>query len=220
MHTLHTNLIKKLLNRGEILMTRKDFVLMYDESLRHGWVTSKIASVAAKQKEREQEYNRNYYRNHSDKWNRRDRVISGKYRPSNLVEQFKQRHPYSNEYSKDGVLLGEDQWNSQLKLLEDYDKKYNGSASSMASKAEQIERTRSRSARDYGRQKAIDEKKSSIINKINSMIDRAGMTLVLTLRKSGHSKAAKVVDKIVNDYASRLAYPVKRGLNYNGEYYN
>lgn len=126
MHTLRTNLIKKLLNRGEILMTHKEFMLMYDESLRHGWVTSKIASVAAKQKEREKEYNANYYRLHSDKWNRRDRVLSDKYRPSNLVEQFKKRHPYSNEYSKDGILLGEEQWNQQLKLLEDYDKNMTG----------------------------------------------------------------------------------------------
>lgn len=193
---------------------------MYDESLRHGWVTSKIASVAAKQKEREKEYNANYYRLHSDKWNRRDRVLSDKYRPSNLVEQFKKRHPYSNEYSKDGILLGEEQWNQQLKLLEDYDKKYDGSASSMASKAEQIERTRSRTARDYGRRKAVEEKKSPIKNRIDSMLDRVGMTLVNKLRKSGYTKAAEVVNKIVNDYASRLAYPIKRGLNYNGEYYN
>lgn len=201
-------------------MTHEEFKIMYDKSLQHGWVSSKDPNKAKQQKKREREYNANYYRLHSDKWNRRDRVLSGKYMPSNLVEQFEKKYPNPNEYSKDGIALGEEQWNSQLKLLEDYDKKYNGSASSMASKAEQIERTRSRTARDYGRQKAIDEKHSSIINKIDSMIDRAGMTLATTLRKSGHTKAAKVVNKIVNDYASRLVYPIKRGLNYNGEYYN
>lgn len=52
-------------------MTHEEFMNLYDDSLRHGWVTSKIASIAAKQKEREREYNKNYYRLHSDKWNRK-----------------------------------------------------------------------------------------------------------------------------------------------------
>lgn len=49
-------------------MTHEEFMNLYDDSLRHGWVTSKIASIAAKQKERERQYNHEYYQKHSERW--------------------------------------------------------------------------------------------------------------------------------------------------------
>lgn len=54
---------------GEI-MTHEEFKAAYDDILRHGWVTSTVASIRDKQKQREKEYNRDYYRKHSYKWNR------------------------------------------------------------------------------------------------------------------------------------------------------
>lgn len=42
-------------------MTHEEFMEMRGAALRHGWVSSKIASIAARQKEREKEYNHRYY---------------------------------------------------------------------------------------------------------------------------------------------------------------
>lgn len=53
------------------MMTNEEFLEMYDDYLQHGWVTSKIAAIAARQKERERQYNKNYYRLHSDKWRKK-----------------------------------------------------------------------------------------------------------------------------------------------------
>ena len=53
-------------------MTNEQFLEMYDDYLEHGWVTSKIAAIAARQKERERQYNKNYYRLHSDKWRKKN----------------------------------------------------------------------------------------------------------------------------------------------------
>lgn len=50
------------------MLTHEEFMNLYDDSLRHGWVTSKDSAVAAKQKEREREYNHEYYQKHKDKW--------------------------------------------------------------------------------------------------------------------------------------------------------
>lgn len=49
-------------------MTHDEFMLMYDKSLRHGWVTSRDSNKAAQQKQREKEYNAQYYQKHKDKW--------------------------------------------------------------------------------------------------------------------------------------------------------
>ena len=105
------------------------------------------------------------------------------------------------KYSEDGAELSERQWNQQLTLLEAYDKKINGSASEMAAKAEQAERERARQLREYGRQKAKEEKNASVLYKIDSLLDRAGVNLVKDLRKSGHGKAASFVNRLVNNAA-------------------
>lgn len=52
-------------------MTHDEFVAMYNDALRHGWVTSKDPSKASQQKKREKEYNADYYRKHSDKWRKK-----------------------------------------------------------------------------------------------------------------------------------------------------
>lgn len=44
-------------------MNNTEFKELYNRALAHGWVTSKDPSVAARQKEREREYNRKYYLN-------------------------------------------------------------------------------------------------------------------------------------------------------------
>lgn len=49
-------------------MTHEEFMRLYDSSLQHGWVTSRDSAPAARQKEREREYNRQYYQQHKDKW--------------------------------------------------------------------------------------------------------------------------------------------------------
>ena len=53
-------------------MTHEEFMNMYNDELRHGWVTSKDSSVAAKQKQREKEYNHQYYLKNKDKWSATD----------------------------------------------------------------------------------------------------------------------------------------------------
>lgn len=179
----------------------EEFMRMYGNSLSHGWVSSKIASIAAKQKQREKEYNRNYYKMHSDKWNRKDRISIGKYRKSDTAEQFKKLHPDPENYSEDGSHLSERQWNAQLSLLEAYDKRINGGHSEMASKAEQVERERARELREYGRRKAEEEKNASVFTKVDSLLDRAGVQLAKNLRKSGHAKAASFVNELVNKAA-------------------
>lgn len=54
-------------------MTHDEFIVMYDDALRHSWVTSKDPNKAAQQKKREKEYNRDYYHKHSKKW--RDKYV-------------------------------------------------------------------------------------------------------------------------------------------------
>lgn len=49
-------------------MTNDDFKLLYNNTLRHGWVTSSDSTKAAKQRAREKEYNARYYREHKEKW--------------------------------------------------------------------------------------------------------------------------------------------------------
>lgn len=49
-------------------MTHEEFMRLYDNSLQHGWVTSKDSATAARQKQREREYNREYYQKHKSMW--------------------------------------------------------------------------------------------------------------------------------------------------------
>lgn len=56
-------------------MTNEEFMSMYEDSLRHGWVTSKIESIRKRQKEREKQYNREYYQQHSEKWKKKHSYI-------------------------------------------------------------------------------------------------------------------------------------------------
>lgn len=51
-------------------MTNEEFKGIYNSYLSHAWVTSKDATKAAEQKRKQQEYNRKYYQNNKDKWNR------------------------------------------------------------------------------------------------------------------------------------------------------
>jgi len=69
-------------------LTHEEFMTLYDDSLKHGWVTSKISSIAAKQKQREKEYNQQYYQKHSRRW----RELYAYSR-----EKLKDKYDYSNK---------------------------------------------------------------------------------------------------------------------------
>lgn len=49
-------------------MAHEEFLNLYDNSLKHGWVSSKDPQKAKEQKQREKEYNAEYYNKHSNLW--------------------------------------------------------------------------------------------------------------------------------------------------------
>lgn len=49
-------------------MTHDEFVRLYDKTLTHGWVSSKDPNKAAEQKQREKEYNAEYYQKNKSRW--------------------------------------------------------------------------------------------------------------------------------------------------------
>jgi hypothetical protein len=165
-------------------MTHKEFTIMYDEYLRHGWVTSKIASVAAKQKEREREYNRNYYRNHSDKWNRSHR----------MYEENSETFP-GTRYGRitySGYVPEEVQ-NKAFKFKEIY-RSPGLSKSEIDSIAEASEREKARKIRRNAEEIGKREKGKE---RVLSILDAAGVSVERAMRKMSN-KVKWVVDDILN----------------------
>lgn len=108
-------------------MTNEEFMSMYEDSLRHGWVTSKIEAIRKKQKEREKQYNREYYRQHSEKWKKKHAYISEGARetePSFGITPWEQVSPHVYERYEERATKTTDKYAERASELRKITAKY------------------------------------------------------------------------------------------------
>lgn len=100
-------------------MTNIEFKELYDRALVHGWVTSKDPSVAARQKEREREYNHAYYMKHRTR--AEENIAKGKDRLKDIdrLLDLMYKNGDINQY---GVAQSEGALKRQIHLGNEYNK--------------------------------------------------------------------------------------------------
>lgn len=82
-------------------MTHEEFMNLYNNQLKHGWVSSKDPQKAKEQKQREKEYNKEYYNQHSNAWK--------KYRGISKYSKGDEVTMYTNNYILDDRLPSNDE---------------------------------------------------------------------------------------------------------------